>query len=95
MSIVEEITASIAELPPEQVARIRAWLDEPAETESGAQIEQDDGRGKLDALAAQDSGRNPLPEVVRKLADAVLAERREQKWPNTQTSTSGKQSSTP
>jgi hypothetical protein len=51
MSTVEAITAAIAELPPDQVARIRAWLDERAEAEWDAQIEQDERAGKLDALA--------------------------------------------
>jgi hypothetical protein len=51
MSTVEEITAAIAELSPEQVARIRAWLDERAESAWDAQIERDESAGKLDALA--------------------------------------------
>ena len=51
MSTVEEITAAIAALPPDQVARIRAWLDERAEAEWDAQIERDEREGKLDALA--------------------------------------------
>lgn len=33
MTTVEAITAAIAELPPEQVARVWAWLDERAEAE--------------------------------------------------------------
>jgi len=51
MSTVEEITAAIAELSREQVARVRAWLDERAEAEWDAQIDQDERDGKLDALA--------------------------------------------
>ena len=51
MSTVEEITAAIAELSPEEVARIRAWLDERAEAAWDAQIEQDERAGKLDTLA--------------------------------------------
>jgi hypothetical protein len=51
MSTVEAITAAIAQLPPDQVARIRAWLDERAEAEWDAKIEQDEREGKLDALA--------------------------------------------
>lgn len=51
MSTVEAITAAIAELPPDQVARVRAWLDERAEAEWDARIEQDEREGKLDALA--------------------------------------------
>ena len=51
MTTVEAITAAIAELPPEQVAQIRAWLDEWAEAEWDAQIEQDEREGRLDGLA--------------------------------------------
>ena len=51
MSTVEEITTAIAALPPEQVAQIRAWLDERAEAEWDARIEQDVREGRLNALA--------------------------------------------
>ena len=51
MTTVEEITAAIAELPPEQVAQIREWLNEREEAEWDAQIEQDELQGRLDALA--------------------------------------------
>jgi hypothetical protein len=51
MNTVEAITKAIAELPPEEVARIRAWLNERAELEWDAQIEQDERAGRLDALA--------------------------------------------
>jgi hypothetical protein len=51
MTTVEEITAAIAALPPEQLAQVRAWLNERAEAEWDAQIEQDERAGRLDALA--------------------------------------------
>lgn len=51
MTTVETITAAIAQLPPEQVAQIRAWLDDRAEAEWDAQIERDAREGRLDALA--------------------------------------------
>lgn len=51
MHTVEAITAAIAELPPDQVARVRAWLEQRAETEWDAQIERDEREGRLDALA--------------------------------------------
>ncbi len=51
MTTVEAITAAIAELPPEQVAQVREWLNERAEAEWDAQIEQDERAGRLDALA--------------------------------------------
>ena len=51
MSTVEAITMAIAELPPEQVAQIRAWLDERAAEEWDSLIEQDERAGRLDALA--------------------------------------------
>ncbi len=51
MSTVEAITAAIAELPPDQVAQVRAWLNERSEAEWDAQIDQDERAGRLDALA--------------------------------------------
>jgi hypothetical protein len=51
MTTVEGIIAAIAELPPEQVAQVRAWLNERAEAEWDAQIEQDERAGRLDLLA--------------------------------------------
>ena len=51
MTTVEAITAAIAELPPEQVAQVQAWLNERAEADWDAQIEQDERAGRLDALA--------------------------------------------
>jgi hypothetical protein len=51
MSTVEEITAAIAALPREQVTQIRAWLNERAEGEWDAQMEQDEREGRLNALA--------------------------------------------
>ena len=51
MITVEAITAAIAELPPEEVARIREWLNERDEAEWDAQIERDEHAGRLDALA--------------------------------------------
>jgi len=51
MNTVQSITNAIAKLPPDQVAQIRAWLNEQAEAEWDAQIEQDERAGKLNALA--------------------------------------------
>ena len=51
MKTVEEITTAIAELPPEQVAQIREWLNERAEAEWDAQIQEDERAGRLNALA--------------------------------------------
>ncbi len=51
MNDVEAIIAAIAELPPEQVAQVRAWLRDRDEAEWDAQIEQDERSGRLDALA--------------------------------------------
>ncbi len=51
MNSVEAITAAISKLPPDQKARIRAWLAEQAEAEWDAQIEADARAGRLDALA--------------------------------------------
>jgi hypothetical protein len=51
MTTVEAITAAIAKLSPDQVAQIRAWLDERAEAQWDAQIEEDVRTGRLDSLA--------------------------------------------
>jgi len=51
MSTVEAITSAIAQLPPDQMAEIRAWLAEQAEVKWDAQIEQDEREGRLKALA--------------------------------------------
>lgn len=51
MNTVQSITDAIAKLPADQVAQIRAWLNEQAETEWDAQIEQDERAGRLDTLA--------------------------------------------
>ncbi len=51
MNTVDAITTAIAELTPEEEAQIRAWLNERAEREWDAQIEQDERAGRLNALA--------------------------------------------
>jgi len=51
MSTVDAFTAAISQLPPEQVAQIRAWLAEQAEAEWDAQIERDEREGRLNTLA--------------------------------------------
>jgi hypothetical protein len=47
MSTVEDITRAIAQLPPEEVERVRDWL---AERRWDEQIEADEKAGRLDAL---------------------------------------------
>jgi len=47
VNTIEAIISAIAELPPEQVAQIRAWLNERAESDWDAQIEKDEKAGKL------------------------------------------------
>ena len=42
MSNVESITAAISQLPPEQVAQVRAWLDERLE------LAQEDGETAIE-----------------------------------------------
>jgi hypothetical protein len=51
MKTVDAITTAIAQLPPGQVAQIRAWLNEQTEAEWDAQIEQDERAGRLSDLA--------------------------------------------
>ena len=50
MSTVEEITAAIEQLSPDEVARVHAWLTEFAERRWDEQIERDERNGRLDAL---------------------------------------------
>jgi hypothetical protein len=51
MSNVDAITTAIAQLPPEQVEQVRAWLAEQPEAAWDAQIEADERAGRLAALA--------------------------------------------
>jgi len=48
---IEEIEKEIAQLPPEQLVRFRAWFEKFDAREWDEQIEQDLGTGKLDSLA--------------------------------------------
>ena len=51
MTPVEAITNAIAQLPPEQVAQVRAWLAEYDERQWDEQIARDEREGRLNALA--------------------------------------------
>ncbi len=51
MNTVVAITSSIEQLPPEQEAEIRTWLNERAGENWDAEIEDDERSGRLDALA--------------------------------------------
>ncbi|HJT78685.1 MAG TPA: hypothetical protein VJ739_15890 [Gemmataceae bacterium] len=51
MNTVEAITNAIAQLPPEEVARVRAWLAEYDERQWDEQIARDERAGRLNALA--------------------------------------------
>ncbi len=50
MSTAEEITAAIERLPADEVARVRAWLEDYAEQLWDEQIERDERTGRLDSL---------------------------------------------
>jgi hypothetical protein len=50
MSTVEEITAAIEQLSPDDVARVRDWVAEFAERLWDDEIERDERAGRLDAL---------------------------------------------
>ena len=65
MTTVEAITAAIAELPPEQVAQIRTWLDERAEA-AGAEYAARTNRLIAEGLAdwAHVPGEPPVPGPV-------------------------------
>lgn len=51
MNTVEAITSAIAQLSPEQVAQVRAWLAEYDERAWEEQIAEDERAGRLDTLA--------------------------------------------
>ena len=53
MSKFEEIKSAISALPADELARLRAWLDELAEQRFDAAIERDAADGKLDNLIEQ------------------------------------------
>ena len=53
MTKLEEIAKAIEELSSDDLARLRAWLDEFEARLFDARIEQDAKAGKLDELAAQ------------------------------------------
>jgi len=53
MTTIEEIEKAVAELPPDQLARFRAWFDEFDAARFDQKIERDARAGKLDRLAEQ------------------------------------------
>jgi len=53
MSTVEEIENAISKLPPEDLARFRAWFDAFEAARFDEKIERDAKSGKLDRLAEQ------------------------------------------
>ncbi len=53
MTKLEDIEKAIEQLPPEQLARFRAWFDAFDGARFDARIERDAKSGKLDKLAEQ------------------------------------------
>jgi hypothetical protein len=53
MTTVEDIERAIAELPPDQLARLRAWFEEFEAGRFDQRIEHDAKAGRLDRLADQ------------------------------------------
>ena len=53
MTKLEQIEKSLAELPPADVAKLRAWLEAFAEEMWDRQIESDVKAGKLDKLVEE------------------------------------------
>ncbi len=51
MTSVEEIRSAIRQLPPDEAAKLLAWLEEYAAVEWDGEIERDAQSGKLDTLA--------------------------------------------
>jgi hypothetical protein len=53
MTTVEDIEKAVAELPPDQLARFRAWFEEFEASRFDHSIERDAKAGRLDQLADQ------------------------------------------
>jgi hypothetical protein len=53
MSTIEEIEKAVSNLPPDDLARFRAWFEEFEATRFDGKIERDAAAGKLDRLAEQ------------------------------------------
>ena len=50
---IEEIEKAISQLPPDDLARFRAWFEEFEAARFDRRIEQDAASGRLDRLAEQ------------------------------------------
>ena len=53
MTTLEDIEKTVAELPPDQLMRFRAWFDEFESARFDQRIERDAKAGRLDRLAEQ------------------------------------------
>jgi hypothetical protein len=50
---IEEIEKAVSQLPPDELARFRAWFEEFEAARFDRKIEQDAASGRLDRLAEQ------------------------------------------
>jgi len=53
MTTVDDIEKAVAELPPDQLARFRAWFEEFEASRFDQRIERDARAGRLDKLAEE------------------------------------------
>jgi hypothetical protein len=53
MTTIEEIEKAVAELPPDELARFRAWFEEFESARFDERIESDARAGRLDQLAEE------------------------------------------
>ena len=53
MTTLEDIEKAVAELPPDQLVRFRAWFEEFEAARFDQRIERDAKAGRLDQLAEQ------------------------------------------
>jgi hypothetical protein len=53
MSTLDDIERAVAQLPPDELARFRAWFDQFEARQFDQKIERDAKAGKLDGLAEQ------------------------------------------
>jgi hypothetical protein len=53
MTTVEDIEKAVSKLPPDELAKFRAWFEEFEAARFDSKIERDAKAGKLDRLAEQ------------------------------------------
>ena len=71
MKKLEDIEAAIAQLPPDELAKLTEWFDRKRETDFDRQIAKDAASGRLDRLwaEAQEQAAAGKAKLLDKLLD--------------------------